>query len=59
MSTADNTARDQRDVYSRVMSQIVNAIDQGVSMRNPVEGERDSGMIPNVIPGRTSLLCRR
>jgi len=31
MSTADNTARDQRDVYARVTSQIVNAIEQGVS----------------------------
>ncbi len=31
MSTAEHTATDQRDVYSRVTSQIVNAIEQGVS----------------------------
>jgi antirestriction protein ArdC len=31
MSTNENTARDQRDVYSRVTSQIVNAIEAGVS----------------------------
>jgi antirestriction protein ArdC len=31
MSTNENTARDQRDVYSRVTSQIVNSIESGVS----------------------------
>ena len=31
MSTAEHTATDQRDVYARVTSQIVNAIEQGVS----------------------------
>jgi antirestriction protein ArdC len=31
MSTNENTASDQRDVYSRVTSQIVNAIEAGVS----------------------------
>jgi antirestriction protein ArdC len=31
MSTAENTATDQRDVYARVTSQIINAIEQGVS----------------------------
>jgi antirestriction protein ArdC len=31
MSTNENTARDQRDVYSRVTSQIINAIEAGVS----------------------------
>jgi antirestriction protein ArdC len=31
MSTAENTATEQRDVYARVTSQIVNAIEQGVS----------------------------
>jgi antirestriction protein ArdC len=30
MSTDENTARDQRDVYQRVTSQIINAIEQGV-----------------------------
>jgi antirestriction protein ArdC len=31
MSTSDNTASNQRDVYTRVTSQIINAIEQGVS----------------------------
>jgi len=31
MSTAENTATEQRDVYARVTSQIINAIEQGVS----------------------------
>jgi antirestriction protein ArdC len=31
MSTAENTATDKRDVYERVTSQIINAIEQGVS----------------------------
>src|SRR5262249_28640417 len=31
MSTHENTATDKRDVYERVTSQIVNAIEQGVS----------------------------
>jgi antirestriction protein ArdC len=31
MSTAEHSATDQRDVYSRVTSQIINAIEQGVS----------------------------
>src|SRR5580765_5135102 len=31
MSTAENTATEKRDVYERVTSQIVNAIEQGVS----------------------------
>ncbi len=31
MSTAEQTATDQRDVYSRVTSQIINAIEAGVS----------------------------
>src|ERR1700733_14544641 len=30
MSTSDTTATDKRDVYARVTSQIVNAIEQGV-----------------------------
>jgi antirestriction protein ArdC len=30
MSTNESTATDQRDVYARVTSQIVNAIEQGV-----------------------------
>jgi antirestriction protein ArdC len=30
MSTSDNTAQDKRDVYARVTSQIVSAIEQGV-----------------------------
>jgi len=31
MSTAENTATEQRDVYARVTSQIINAIENGVS----------------------------
>jgi antirestriction protein ArdC len=31
MSTSDNTATNQRDVYARVTDQIINAIEQGVS----------------------------
>jgi antirestriction protein ArdC len=31
MPNNENTARDQRDVYSRVTSQIINSIEQGVS----------------------------
>ena len=31
MSTADNTATEKQDVYQRVTSQIINAIEQGVS----------------------------
>src|SRR5579864_7462658 len=31
MSTAEHTATEKRDVYERVTSQIVNAIEQGVS----------------------------
>lgn len=31
MSTAENTAAEMRDVYERVTSQIVNAIEKGVS----------------------------
>jgi hypothetical protein len=30
MSTADNTATEKQDVYSRVTSQIINAIETGV-----------------------------
>ena len=30
MSTSDNNATDKRDVYARVTSQIINAIEQGV-----------------------------
>ena len=31
MSTAENTATEKRDVYERVTSQIIKAIEQGVS----------------------------